>query len=249
MAMVSPSATETSLTDGSLPDFFRVIANDATQGPTDANFIANTLHAKNVMVVDDQTSFGVGLAQSAAAVLKHDGVSVDRESVSQSATDYSNLVAKARGMSAIFLTWQLPANIKLFVQQLHSQGLSTPTFATTFGGDTNYVSSFSINVHTYAPDAALVHQYQAQYGSNYSGEFGPPSYVSAQVIMNAIGSLCKTHQTISRASVTAAIRKVKITHSILGRPISFTAHGDLANGYFYIYKVHGSNAQLIAPKP
>ena len=152
-------------------------------------------------------------------------------------------------MNAIFLTWQLPANIKLFVQQLHSQGLNMPTFASTFGGDTDYVSSFSINVHTFAPDAALVRQYQALYGSNYTGEFGPPSYVSAQVIMTAIDSLCKAHHAISRATVTAAIKKVKIAHSILGRPISFTSHGDLVNGYFYIYKAQGSTAQLVSPKP
>jgi len=250
MAMVSPSATETSLTSGTLPDFFRVIANDATQGPTAAAYIATKLHAKNVMVVDDETSFGVGLAQSAAAVLKRDGATVDRESVSQTATDYSSLVAKARGMNAIFLTWQLPANIKLFVQQLDSQGLKTSTFATTFGGNTNYVSSFSINIHTYTPDAALVHQYQTQYGSNYSGQFGPPSYVSAQVIMSAIGSLCKTHQPISRSTVLAAIKKVKIAHSILGRPISFNKHGDLVNGYFYIYRLEsGTNYQLVPPAP
>jgi hypothetical protein len=51
-----------------------------------------------------------------------------------------------------------------------------PTFATTFDDGTTYVSSFSINVHTYARDAALRKQYVAKYGTNYTGQFGPPSW-------------------------------------------------------------------------
>jgi branched-chain amino acid transport system substrate-binding protein len=247
LAMVSPSATQTNLTtSGTLPDFFRVVARDDAQGPTAAKYIASTLHAKHVMVVDDESSFSVGLADSADTVLKQNGVTVDRESVSQQATDYSSLVAKASSADLVFLTWQLPANIKLFVQQLQAQGKKTPTFATTFDGGTNYVSSFSINAHTYKPDAALVHQYEALYGQNYTGQFGPPSYVAAQVVMTAITSLCKAHKPISRVSVLGAIRKVKLPKSILGRPIAFDKHGDLVNGRFYIYRLAGKNYQLVS---
>jgi ABC-type branched-subunit amino acid transport system substrate-binding protein len=199
-----------------------------------------------MMVVDDESSFSVGLADSADTVLKQNGVTVDRESVSQQATDYSSLVAKAGSADLVFLTWQLPANIKLFVQQLQAQGKKTPTFATTFDGGTNYVSSFSINAHTYKPDAALVHQYEALYGQNYTGQFGPPSYVAAQVVMTAITSLCKAHKPISRVSVLGAIRKVKLPKSILGRPIAFDKHGDLVNGRFYIYRLAGKNYQLVS---
>ncbi len=246
LAMVSPSATQTSLTtSGTLPDFFRVVARDDAQGPTAAAFIAHKLHARSVMVVDDQSSFSTGLADSASAALKADGVSVDRESIAQKATDYSSLVAKAGSSSLVFLTWQLPADIKLFVQQLQAQGSKVPTFATTFDGGTNYVSSFSINAHTYAPDAKLVKQYEAQYGANYTGQFGPPSYVAAQVIMIAIDSLCKAHKTISRQSVLAAIRHVKIAHSILGRPIAFDKRGDLVNGQFYIYRLVGKSYSIV----
>jgi branched-chain amino acid transport system substrate-binding protein len=245
LAMVSPSATQTSLTSGKLPDFLRVVARDDAQGPTAANFIARSLHAKRVMIVDDQSSFSLGLADSAGSVLKKVGVTVDRESISQNATDYSSLVSKAGSAGLVFLTWQLPADIKLFVQQLHAQGSKVPTFATTFDGGANYVSSFSINAHTYAPDAALVRQYEAQYGKNYTGQFGPPSYVAAQVIMTAIDSLCVKHKPISRVSVLAAIKKVKIARSILGRPIAFDRHGDLVNGRFYIYRLVGTTYKIV----
>jgi branched-chain amino acid transport system substrate-binding protein len=242
VAIVSPSATLTSLTtDGTLQTFFRVVARDDAQGPTAANYMIKQLHAKNVLIVDDQSSFSVGLADSAGTVLQKAGVAVQRESVQQTATDYSALIAKATPGELIFLTWQLPANIKLFVQQLQAQGKTNETFATTFDGGTDYVSSFSINVHTYAPDAAIAKQFEKQYGTNYTGQFGPPSYVSAQVLMSAIDSLCASHKPVTRPNVVAAVRKVKLPTSILGRSIAFDAHGDLVNGQFYMYKLTGSN--------
>lgn len=246
IAMVSPAATQTSLTDGSLPDFFRVVARDDEQAPTAANYIIQTLHPKNVMVVDDQSTFSVGLANTAQQIFAKDGIGVDRESVSQTATDYSALVAKAASADVIFITWQLPANIKLFVQQLQAQGRTMPTFATSFDGDTTYVSSFSINVHTYAPDASLRKQYESKYGTNYTGQFGPPSYVAAQVLMTAVASVCKAHKPVTRANVLAAVRKVKLAHSIIGRPIAFDAHGDLVGGRFYLYKLVNGNYQLVS---
>ncbi len=245
IAMVSPSATQTNLTNGTLPNFFRVVARDDAQAPTAANYIIKALHPKSIMIVDDQSSFSTGLADSAQQIFAKAGISVDRESISQKATDYSSLVAKAGSADAIFVTWQLPANIKLLVQQLQAQSKTMPTFATSFDGETTYVSSFSINVHTYAADAKLRAQYEAKYGKNYTGEFGPPSYVAAQVLMKAVGSLCAAHKAITRPNVLAAVRKVRIPNSIIGRTIAFDKHGDLVNGRFYLYKLDGSGYRLI----
>lgn len=245
-AMVSPTATQTTLTTGgTLHTFFRVVARDDQQAPTAADFMIKTLHIKSVMIIDDQSSFSTGLADSAQAILQKAGVSVDRESIAQTATDYSSLVGKVGSTDLVFLTWQLPANIKLFVQQMQAGGKTTPTFATTFDGGTNYVSSFSINVHTYAPDAALRKQYEKLYGTNYTGQFGPPSYVSAQVLMTAIDSLCAAKKPITRPNVVAAVRKTRLAHSILGRPIAFTKLGDVVNGQFFIYKLVNGAYQLV----
>jgi branched-chain amino acid transport system substrate-binding protein len=246
IAMVSPSATQTALTVGAtFHNFFRVVARDDAQGPTAANYIVQKLHAKSVMIVDDQSSFSTGLAASAGSVLQTAGVKVQRESVTQQATDFSSLIAKIGGEDVVFLTWQLPENIKLFIQQMRQQGKTTPTFATTFDGTADYVSSFSINVHTYAPGAALARQYEKQYGKNYTGQFGPPSYVSAQVLMKAVGSLCAANKPVTRANVLAAVRKVRLSTSLIGRAIAFDNRGDLVNGRFYIYKLVNGSYRLM----
>jgi branched-chain amino acid transport system substrate-binding protein len=246
IAMVSPSATATNLTAGAtFHDFFRVVARDDEQGPTAARYIIKQLHPKRVMIIDDQSSFSTGLAETATPVFQKAGVTVDRESVQQTATDYANLVAKTSSADMVFLTWQLPANIKLFVQQMQAQGRTVPTFASTFDGGTTYVSSFSVNAHTYPPDAAISKQYEKRYGTNYTGQFGPPSYVSAQVIMTAATSLCAKRKKITRTTLLAAIRKVKIAKSIIGRPIAFDPNGDLVGGRFYIYKLVNGTYQLV----
>jgi ABC-type branched-subunit amino acid transport system substrate-binding protein len=107
------------------------------------------------------------------------------------------------------------------------------------------VSSFSVNAHTYPPDAAISKQYEKAYGTNYTGQFGPPSYVAAQVIMTAADGLCAAHKKVTRTAMLAAIRKVKLKTSILGRPIAFDRNGDLIGGKFYIYKLVNGNYELV----
>src|SRR5437764_477788 len=85
MAHISPSATRTSLTQGAnkeaTPAFFRVVPGDYIQGPTDANFMINTLKVKKVFILDFQEPYSVGLADAVETTLKKAGVSVTRASV------------------------------------------------------------------------------------------------------------------------------------------------------------------------
>src|SRR4051794_15755329 len=122
LAFMSGSATNVSLTDGKLRGYFsRVVPNDGVQAPTAANYMIQHLGAKKgttVMIVDDQESYSTGLADIAGSVLKKAGVTVDRESVSQKATDFSSLVAKVSGSTkVVFLPFQISSEAQLFAQQ------------------------------------------------------------------------------------------------------------------------------------
>ena len=76
MAFISGSATRVSLTNGDYPTFFRVVPNDGIQAPTDANFMIKRLHAKKVVLVDNQTDYSLALNDAVAKILKAAGVSV-----------------------------------------------------------------------------------------------------------------------------------------------------------------------------
>ena len=94
LPFISGSATRTSLTNGSIPNFFRVVPNDSVQAPTTAKFIRQTLKAKHVFIVDDQTAYSKPLANGVQANLRAGGVKVTRNSVNQKVTDFSSLVSK-----------------------------------------------------------------------------------------------------------------------------------------------------------
>src|SRR5512135_1650909 len=51
-------ASRPSLSQGGNKTFFRVVPNDDVQGPTDGNYIADKIGAKNVYVLDDKESYG-----------------------------------------------------------------------------------------------------------------------------------------------------------------------------------------------
>lgn len=76
LATVSPSATNTLLASYGWKNFFRDVADDSIQGPADANYVVKVLHDTNVYVVNDASTYGVGLADAFAAQAKKDGAKV-----------------------------------------------------------------------------------------------------------------------------------------------------------------------------
>ena len=136
IAHISPSATRTSLTKGgtkeATPGFFRVVPDDGLQGPTDANYMADKLNAKKVVLIDFQEPYSVGLADSTEAALKKKGVTTIRQSTSVNTTDFSSLVTRVPSdADIVFFPTQQPPDAQTFGQQLLEQGKR----AKVFGGD------------------------------------------------------------------------------------------------------------------
>ncbi len=104
LGFISGSATRVTLTNGQYPTFFRVVPNDGVQGPTDARFMIQQLHAKKVMLVDNQTDYSTGLNASVADVLQKAGVTVVKGSTSTTQNDFASLIATI-GSDVVRLTF------------------------------------------------------------------------------------------------------------------------------------------------
>jgi branched-chain amino acid transport system substrate-binding protein len=247
LAFASGSATRVSLTNGTYKGyFFRDVPNDGVQGPTAANYMASKLGVKSgdsVMVVDDQESYSTGLADIVGQSLSGKGVKVDRESISQKATDFSSLVAKVTSsVKAVYLPFQLASQAQLFAQQLKAQGKSAVVFgsdgtfdSSKFNVDGSYISFFAPDVTTIPANAAVVKGFLKQFPGATS-PFGAPNYVLAQMYANAITKSCKDNK-ITRAELRKNFAKVSLPKTILGTPIRFTASGDLAAAKFFVFKI------------
>jgi len=251
LAFASGSATRVSLTSGQYKSyFFRDVPNDGVQGPTDANYMSKTLGVKSgdtVMVVDDQESYSTGLADIVGAALAAKGVKVDRESVSQTATDFSSLVAKAGSAKVVFLPFQLASEAQLFAQQLKAQGKSAIVFGSDGTFDSSkftapgaYVSFFAPDVTTIAANSKLVAAYHKAFPGGTT-PFGAPNYVLAQMYATAVQKACSDNK-ISRAEVRADLAKVRLASTIFGGPVAFTSTGDVAGAKFYIFKIQSDGS-------
>jgi len=197
-----------------------------------------------VMIVDDQESYSTGLADIVGAALTAKGVKVDRQSISQSATDFSSVVSKIKGSTkVVFLPFQHASQAQLFAQQMLQQNKKAIPFGsdgtfdvTNFHTDGAYISFFAPDVTTIATDRAVVTAFHRQFPGATS-PFGAPNYVVAQVYANAVTKACKAgHNRITRASVRAWVRKTSLPATILGGPLAFTANGDVAGAKFHIFK-------------
>ena len=235
LVQVSPSATRADLTKGSNQEatqaFFRVVPADDYQGPTDANFMINTLHVKNVVVFDFQEPYSQGLGGQVETTLKAAGVTVERQSVPNTVTDFSSYVTNVpNSADVVFFPTQQPAAAQSFAQQLAEQGKK----AIVFGGDGSngpgvftakgsYVSNFAPQITSIAADAPVIAAWKKANPGKAVGSFGPPTYGAVQVLLQAIKTACtKGHGTLkSRAAVISAMKTVKITKGwILGGTFS-----------------------------
>jgi branched-chain amino acid transport system substrate-binding protein len=257
LAHVSPSATRPSLATAGNKTFFRVVPNDDVQGPTDANYIADEIGAKNVYVLDDQESYGTNLADTVDKVLKQKGVTTTRASVTQADTDFSSLVTTIKGSGAelVFFAGQIPSQGALLAKQLKEQGVDIPVFGgdgffsskeyiNDAGGATegSYASVFFQDIRGIAEAADVAKAADAAFPT--WGNFGPPTYAATIVVLEAAVRAHKAGN-LSRAGVLAEVAKTDV--KILGVPFKFDQNGEVIGATFYISQVKDSKFVQVFP--
>jgi branched-chain amino acid transport system substrate-binding protein len=255
---ISGSATRPSLTTTGFDTFFRTVPTDAAQGPTDGNFIANELGATMLFVIDDQTSYSVGLADEASAAFEEAGGEiVGRESVTQDDQDFSALITRIGGTGAevVFFPGQIASQGALLATQALDQGVSfilfgadgffsVDDFITNAGGATEgaYVSAFAPDVHDLESSADVVARYTEEYGE--FGTFGPPTYAATLAVLEAMWRASEAGE-LSREAVRGEVANTDQELSVMGGPLAFDENGDVLNAQFYIFQVQDDNFVLI----
>ena len=267
IAGVSGSATLPALTlSGANPTFFRVVPNDNAQGPKDANYIVKHKlggpAGSTVLIVDDQEAYSQGITALMIPILQKGGYKVNHQSYNGTDTgatlqsDLSSLATSQIDSSThlVILPWQSGGNAEQFGQAIQQQGKHVTLFGTDgtnsplFVIPGTYVSEFGPDIATSkSPLAKAMVKGVAKYGPY--GAFGVPTWAATNVVMQAIGAVCKAGKTPSRANVLAAIRKTKIpaAQSGLGLPISFQKNGDLAGAPGFLYKINAKGKYIQIP--
>jgi branched-chain amino acid transport system substrate-binding protein len=240
IAFISPSATRVGLA-AKYDSAFRTVPTDDVQGPTSAAYMIEQ-GAKKVFLVDDQTSYSTGLAESITEALEAGGVEVISDSVTQDVIEFSSLVSTIPDdADFVYLPWQLAANGQIFSNQMAEQGKDITIFGSDGmdSGDFTTVGSilafFAPPVEGVPTSAGLLADFLSKYPENNS--FGPPVHVATTIILQAADRVCQAGETPTRANVLAEVRDTNMSDSILGTPISFQANGDLDGGQFFIMQI------------
>ncbi len=259
LAYISPSCTKPDLSEQGYKTFFRVVPRDDVQAPSDAIFIAKDLGAKSVYIIDDQTVYSVGIADEAEKTLGGLGVTeIERESITQEDSDFSALLTRVKAFEpdVIFLPIQLAAQGAQIAKQMQELGVeaeivgsdgqfSPDDFIAGAEGATEgaYVSQFAPDVH-YLPEAeAAWKAYEEEYGS--FGAYGPPSYESMAVLLDAIKRAYEKDGQVTREGVVREVAATRDRPGILGFNVSFDEKGDATGAAFYIFQVVGDHFELV----
>lgn len=259
---VSPANTNPSLSQGEnwakgdkkrpFNSYFRTATTDAVQGPFAAQYLFNDAKIKKIFVLDDQKTYGAGLAKTfSEEYTKLGGKIVGTDHINPDDRDFNAVVTKVKstGAAAVYYGGEYPAGAPLS-QQLKASGAHIPVM----GGDGMYSADFiklntksegdlatSVGAPTATLDSAkkFTADYKAAGYSEPYEAYGAYSYDSAWAIIQAVKAVVNGNggkvPDKPRAEVTKAMSKVSF-NGVAGA-VAFDEFGDTTNKQLTVYKV------------
>lgn len=251
LLVITPTASEQSLTSRGYTNFFRINANDTIQAAVDAQFLVETLGAARVAVIHNDTEYGKGLAAALANEVESRGAEVVLErQVSEGQSRYGEEVAavQAAGPDAIFYAgYEIEA--PYLRAELVEAGVTVPMLASdgaflaatidesNGAAEGMYVSAFAPSPRSVA-DEQWFEAYQAVEYRN------PDTYsVNGYVGMQAMAEAAAKADSFDREKVAAALRSDAIP--TLLNDLRFEPDGDLVEPKIWIYQVVDGEFQQV----
>ncbi|MEI6688670.1 MAG: branched-chain amino acid ABC transporter substrate-binding protein [Thermoleophilia bacterium] len=250
LVYVSPSATNETLTDGRLKNFYRDVASDAKQAPAMGGFIAKHLKPQIVLIVTDDEVYSQDLSKGLKAKLDEFGVRSRSVEITLDQTDFADVVDQVDASTNVVA---LPLVDVAQATAISSELAKAGKYPELIGGDALFLASLHAPgafVTTYASDLSVepsaqesVRLYQTIFGSlEY---FGAPSYVAMQIVLEAALEVCSADGEVSRAAMVEQLPKTHLDTSILGMPISFTSNHELKDAPIHVYQSASGGFTLV----
>jgi len=271
LTQISPSNTSNGLTQGDdgrklrtshpeLNSFFRVCTTDDHQGAADAAF-AKKLGFKAVFIVDDNETYGKGLADVFEAQFKKGGGTVlGHEHLNAGQTDFKALLTKAQNLrpDVVFfggttvsggglLRKQMGDSALKAVAYVGGDGISDDTFLKTAGTMANgsYYTVAAPETSKLASAKTFVANYKKRFGVDV-GPYSANAYTAAMIEIAAINKAITVagNKMPARVDVTKGVAATKGFVSPIGT-VGFDANGDTTAPILSLYKISGGKAVFV----
>jgi branched-chain amino acid transport system substrate-binding protein len=262
VALVSPSNTLTSLTQGTNADrrkrpydnYFRMVGADSLQ----AEFLAQQarrLGFTKAAVVSETKAVSKGLADRFATAFQRGGGTVTvRQLVADGATDFTGFIDAARPTAPdlVFFggEYQVAATLRtqsaasgLIAPVMGGDGMNDPAYIADAGAAAagSYASGVGTPIAGQPGGAPFSADYRAAGFGDAPTDYGPYAYDATNVIIKALKAQLKGKSSIpanTRARVISRIQHTDLS-GVTGT-IGFDEYGDETDPAFTLYRVTGS---------
>jgi branched-chain amino acid transport system substrate-binding protein len=240
---ISASMTAVAYTAQGYKTTYRVMANDAQQGKVLGEYATKKWGAKKVVLIDDRTAYGQGLADEVEKAIKANGGEIAaREFTTDKAQDFNAILTSAKGKSPdlIFfggmdpqggpMTRQLK-DLGMSAKYLGGDGIFSPKFIELAGkaAEGSKASSPGLPLEKMPGGTAFKQKYEAKYGQIQLYE--PFAYDATNILIDAM----KRAGSTDPAKYLAEMPKTNFT-GVIGT-VSFDEKGDIKNGPVSVYEV------------
>jgi branched-chain amino acid transport system substrate-binding protein len=222
---------------------FRITADDIQQGAALGRLMRSKLHAKTVFMIDDRTTFGLGLADEVLKALQQGKVEATRESVDQKAVEYGQLAQKINSAhpDLVFFGGDAAVGIPL-LKALRSAGSTAKFVAGDAICDASFIKGaegaadhdFYCTIAGVPPSwlsagIGFTQMYKEKYGQ--PGAYSSLSYDGIHVLAQAM----QRGNSIDPKIYLPEMTKESFTGKIQGA-IEFDSKGDIKDGTIVIYE-------------
>jgi branched-chain amino acid transport system substrate-binding protein len=239
---ITPASTNPKITERGMWNVFRTCGRDDQQGSVAGAYILKHFKGKRVVVVDDKTTYGKGLADETVKALAKGGMKpVLREGINTGEKDYSALVSKIKEARADLVYWGgLQTEGGLIVRQMRDQGvkaqvmgadgIATDEFASIGGpGVIGTLMTFPPDPRNKPTAKKVVAEFQKK---NYDPEaYTLYSYAAVQIIVDA----AKGAKSLDPKKMAAYMHSGHTFHTVIG-PISYDKKGDITRLDYVMYR-------------
>ena len=227
LAMVSPGATATDLTDRGLKTVNRIVGRDDQQGPAASKFMVEELGAKNIFIIQDKTAFGTGIAEEVKKEAEKLGATIQAfEGITIGEKDFNGVINQivSKKPDAVYFGG-LYTEAGIIVKQMREKGINVP-----------FVGADALDSSTDA-GKEFVKTYEEKYEGKKAEAFSVYGYDTMGVILAAIEKTIEANdgKKPSREQVAEAIRATQDFQGALAS-VSLDEKGDNSKAQIYLFK-------------
>ena len=251
LAMVSPGATATDLTDRGLKTVNRIVGRDDQQGPAAAQFMVEQLGAKNIFIIQDKTAFGTGIAEEVKKEAEKLGATIQAfEGITVGEKDFNGVINQivSKKPDAVYFGG-LYTEAGIIVKQMREKGITVPFVGADaldssglvdIAGEAvinTYYTSVAGEVSSTDAGKEFVKTYEEKYAGKKAEAFSVYGYDTMGVILAAIEKTIEANdgKKPSREQVAEAIRATQDFQGALAS-VSLDEKGDNSKAQIYLFK-------------